>query len=443
MKGPPQDRFAKGRQLADRLEALVPGGGHTYSKGRDQFPYLAPGLMRRGFGAHLEDVDGNQFLDYGMGLRSVTLGHGFEPVVAAVREQLSQGSNFTRPSLLELALAEKVTDLIPCADMVKFAKNGSDVTTAAVRLARAFTGRKRIAVCAGDPFYAVHDWFIGRTPCNNGIPEEIAGLTVSFRYNDMASVQALIDRYPNELACIILEPISDRAQPEPGFLEQLRDLATRHGIVLIFDEIITGFRYHLKGAQAMLSVTPDLATFAKGCANGFSLSMLCGRREIMALGGLKHEEPRVFLLSATHGAETHGLAAALATINFMESHAVIEHLWNYGSRLIEGFNRLAAEQGLQDHLGMHGPACSPCLRVSGPGEETKRLILTLFHQYLIAEQVLMPWIALSYAHGEEELATTLAAFEKALAAVKQAFADPPLEKHLLGEAVRPVFRRFN
>jgi glutamate-1-semialdehyde 2,1-aminomutase len=438
-----QKRFRQGKVLAARLEELVPGGGHTYSKGRDQFPELSPGLIRCGFGARLEDVDGNVFLDYGMGLRSVVLGHAFEPVLAAVHEQLTKGANYTRPGLIELDLAEKVTSLIPCAEMVKFAKNGSDVTTAAVRLARAYTGRKRIAVCESDPFYAVHDWFIGRTPCNNGVPPEIAELTLTFRYNDIESVEKLIDRYPDDIACIMLEPLSDRHLPKTDFLEKLRALTEKHGIVLIFDEIITGFRYNLRGAQTLLGITPDMATFAKGCANGFSVSMLCGKREIMRLGGLQHEEPRVFLLSATHGAETHALAAALATITYMEENPVIDHLWIYGRRLMEGFNQIAEKHGLDDHFILRGPACSPCVLAKDDEGRPSRELLTLFQQYLIANNVLMPWVALSYAHGDEELELTLNAVENAFAETARALSDPPLKRHLVGEPVKPVFRRFN
>lgn len=435
--------FGVGQALAERLEWLVPAGGHTYSKGRDQFPKHVPGLIEKGERAWLFDSDDNRLVDYGMGLRSVTLGHCFPPVLEAVREQLEKGSNFTRPSVMELVLAEEIVDLIPAAEMVKFAKNGSDVTAAAVRLARAYTARKYVAICGEDPFYSFYDWFIGSTPCDSGIPREVAELTLKFHYNDIASLELLIAKHPGDIAAVILEPLSDRFQPEDDFLDRLRALTEREGIVLIFDEIITGFRYDLRGAQNLVGVTPDLCTFGKGCANGFSANFLCGRREIMELGGLNHDKPRVFLLSGTHGAETHGLAAALATIRYMRDNPVIEHLWTYGRRMMDEFNALSEHVGLGGKISMVGYPCSPRLQVLGEDGKPSFELLTIYQTHMIAQGVLAPWLAISYSHDEETFGITTRAFRVALQACRDALDHPPLGRHYDGEPVKPVWRRFN
>src|SRR6266481_1603435 len=313
----PKD-FSKSREFQPKAHKLIPGGAHTYAKGDDQFPERAPGFIVRGKGCHSWDLDGNEFIEYGMGLRAVALGHAFEPVVEAAYRQMKLGINFSRPSTLEVHLAESFLQLIDGADMVKFAKNGSDVTTAAVKLARAFTGRDMVAICGDQPFFSVDDWFIGSTPLSAGIPKAIQSLTVKFQYNDLPSLQKLFRQYPGRIACVILEAETTVA-PASGFLEGLQELIRENGAVFILDEMITGFRWHLGGAQTYYHLRPDLSTFGKAIANGFSVAALVGRRDLMELGGLHHDKERVFLLSTTHGAETHGLAAAIETMRVYRS----------------------------------------------------------------------------------------------------------------------------
>lgn len=303
------EEFALPRSRAAnaRLRTVIPGGAHTYAKGEDQYPEdLAP-VISHGRGAHVWDVDGNRYVEYGSGLRSVSLGHAHPRVTEAVRRELDRGANFVRPSVLEAEAAERFLATVPTAEMVKFAKNGSDATTAAVRLARAATGRPRVAICADHPFFSVDDWFIGTTAMSAGIPAATTELTVSFPYGDLAATEALLGRYEGEIACLVLEPAAAE-EPPPGYLEGLRALADRHGCVLVFDEMITGFRWSEAGAQGLYGVTPDLSTFGKALGNGFAVSALAGRRELMERGGLRHSGDRVFLLSTTHGAETHSLA---------------------------------------------------------------------------------------------------------------------------------------
>lgn len=433
--------FAKSKALQQKSHLLIPAGAHTYSKADDQFPELAPGFIVKGKGAYVWDLDGNQFIDWGMGLRSVILGHAYEPVLQAVRAQLELGSNFTRPSPVEVELAEILTGTIPCAQMVKYAKNGSDVTAAAVRLARAYTGRKYVAICREHPFFSFYDWFIGSTPVDAGIPEEIKQLTIKFGYNDFDSLEELFNRYPGQIAAVILEPVQAE-QPRDNFLYKVRQLCDRNGTVMVLDEMITGFRMDVRGAQNIFNVTPDLATFGKAIANGFSLAVLAGKREIMELGGIYHNKPKVFLLSSTNGAETHALAAGIATINEIKKHNVTLYIADIGQKLINGINTVAESLNLNQYVRAYGYPCSPVLEFKDQEGNVSLPFRTLFLQETIARGVLMPYIAVSYAHGEKELSATLEAVEGALKVYKKALSDG-LDKHLVGRPVKPVFRKYN
>src|ERR1700688_4070491 len=250
-------KFDKSKALQQRAHTLIPGGAHVYAKGDDQYPVLAPGFIERGQGCHVWDIDGNEFIEYGMGLRAVSLGHGYRPVADAAYRQMLLGTNFTRSSPIEIECAEMLAALIPSAEMVKFAKNGSDVTTAAVKLARAFTGRDMVAICADQPFFSADDWFVGSTPLSAGVPKAIRNLTVKFRYNDLASLEALFRLYPGQIACVILEA-ETTVPPAEGFLLGLQELVRDQGAVFVLDEMITGFRWHLGGAQTYYGLSPDL-----------------------------------------------------------------------------------------------------------------------------------------------------------------------------------------
>lgn len=274
----------RSQQANERLHAMIPGGAHTYAKGDDQYPENLAPVISHGRGAHVWDVDGNRYVEYGSGLRSVSLGHAHPRVTEAVRRELDRGSNFVRPSIVEVEAAERFLATVPTAEMVKFAKNGSDATTAAVRLARAATGRPLVALCADHPFFSTDDWFIGTTPMSAGIPTATTDLTVTFPYGDLAAAEELLTRHRDEVACLILEPAT-HSEPPPGYLAGLRELADRHGCVLVFDEMITGLRWSEAGAQGLYGVVPDLSTFGKALGNGFAVSALAGRRELMERAG--------------------------------------------------------------------------------------------------------------------------------------------------------------
>lgn len=430
----------RGRAMSRRAHQIIPGGAHTYAKGDDQFPLNAPGFMARGKGCHAWDADGNEYLEYGMGLRAVTLGHAFDPVVAAVAQEITRGSNFTRPSVIELEYAEMLCEIIPGAEMVKFAKDGSDTLDAAVRLARAHTGRDKIAICGDQPFFSTSDWFIGTTEMNAGIPEWIRAQTVKFRYNDVASVRAMFDQYPGQIACAVLEAARIE-EPRDGFLQELQKLCRANGTVLVFDEMITGFRWHLSGAQHVYGVIPDLSTWGKAMANGFALSALAGRREIMELGGSDHSRERVFLLSTTHGAETHAIAAGIATARCYRELGVVEVLHERGARLRRGVERAVAENGLQGHFGVVSRDCNLLFFTFDADKKPSQPLRTVFQQELIRRGIVAPSFVVSYSHTEGDIDRTIEAIFESLAIYKRALTEGH-EKYLEGRPVKPVFRRF-
>lgn len=433
--------FEKSNNLRTKAHALIPGGCHTYAKGDDQYPILSPGFIARGQGCHVWDIDGNEFIEYGMGLRAVTLGHAFPDIVKAAGQQMLLGNNFTRPSAIEVECAEVLVDLIDGAEMVKFAKNGSDVTTAAVKLARAYTGRDIVAICGDQPFFSTDDWFIGKTPMSAGIPEAIQALTVTFRYNDIAAVKDLFQQHPGRIACLVLEAAT-AIEPADNFLHELRQLCTLNGALLIFDEMITGFRWHVKGAQHYYGVTPDLSTFGKALGNGFSVAALAGRKDIMELGGITHDKERVFLLSTTQGAEGHALAAVIATIAVYKKENVIARLWESGAVLRQGIDKVISELNLGDYFQLLGVPCNLVYATRGHDKNPSQPFRTLFLQETLKRGLLMPSLVVSFSHGDSELEETIQKVGEALLVYRRAL-DEGIEKYLVGRPVQPVFRKYN
>jgi glutamate-1-semialdehyde 2,1-aminomutase len=434
--------FQRSDALRSRAHDLIPGGAHTYSKGDDQFPQLAPGFLVRGRGSRTWDLDGTEFIDWAMGLRSVILGHADPGVLDAIRRALDAGSNFTRPSPIEVEVAELLHAHIPSAEMVKFAKNGSDAVSGAVRLARAYTGRDLVARCAEQPFFAVHDWFIGDTECNAGVPEAVRALTKRFHYNDLDSLNVLFEENHGKIAAVVLEAASTDA-PARGFLEGVRELCDRTGTVLIFDEIITGFRWHARGAQALFGVTPDLSAWSKGLANGFSISALCGRRDLMEIGGIRHNVDRVFLLSTTYGGETHHLAAARETATRVFAGGVVERIWQVGASLKEGLRGAAASAGIADHAQTAGFDCSPYQLFFDRDGRPSPELRTLYLQEMVKAGILIPAIAPSAAHTAEDIDRTVTAAHSAMLTVRKALDANSIAGLLVGPATKPVFRRRN
>ena len=426
----------------DRLLKAIPGGAHTYSRGFDQYPANAPQILKRGKGAYVYDENGREFLDYGMALRAVNLGYANEEINKAAIEQIEFGNNLTKPSMIELEAAELLIDMIDSVDMVKFTKNGSTATTAAIKLSRAYTGRELVARCAEHPFFSYDDWFIGSTQLTKGIPQKDTEGTKTFGYNNIESLERLFDEFPNQIACVILEPAATE-HPKDNFLHKVRDLCHKNGAVFILDEMITGFRWHLKGAQYYYDIKPDLCTFGKAMANGFSVAAIAGKREIMQLGSIEFEgKERVFLLSTTHGAEMSGLGAFVAAMKFMKENNVVEYIWNYGTKLISMINELAKKYEIERNFVAGGIECSPYYLTFDKNGQNSLGLRTLFSQEMIKNGVLIPWVALSYAHGENELAKTKNALEKTFEVYRKAV-DEGYEKYLVGSPIKPVFRKFN
>lgn len=421
--------------------ALIPGGCHTYAKGDDQFPENAPTCIARGQGCHVWDVDGNEYIEYGMGLRSVTLGHAFRPVVEAAYRQMLLGNNYTRPATIEVACASQLLSLITGADMVKFTKDGSTATTAAVKLARAYTGRDLVAMCGDHPFFSYDNWFIGATAMPAGIPQAERDLTVMFRYNDLTSVRSLFEQHPGRIACLIMEA-ARTVEPVDGFLQQVRDLCAMHGTLFILDEMITGFRWHLGGAQAYYHLDPDLSTFGKGLANGFAVSALLGKREFMELGGIYHDKQRVFLLSTTHGAENHALAAAMETMRIYEEEQVIPYLYQQGVRLARGVTQAVEENQLGGYVAVVGNPTNLIYETRDGNRKPSQSFRTLFLQETIRRGVIAPSLAVSFSHTDEDIDRTVNVIAEALFVYRKAL-DEGVDKYLVGRSVKPVYRPYN
>jgi glutamate-1-semialdehyde 2,1-aminomutase len=418
---------------------MIPGGCHAYAKADSEYPQLSPGFIARGKGCHVWDVDGNEFIEYAPGNRSVSLGHAYEPVIQAVTAELQRGVNFTRPSEIEVHAAEKLLSVLTDAEMVKFCKNGSDATTAAVRLARAATGRNLIACCADHPFFAFDDWFIATTPHNAGIPDSIQSMTLPFRYNDIDSVQSLFATYKHQISCVILEP-ARHEEPQNDFLGDLKQICDENGTLLIFDEMITGFRWHLRGAQFIYGIQPDLACWGKAMANGFSVSALTGKRKYMELGDLATQPHNVFLLSTTHGAETHTLAGMIATLDAYMTQPVIETFYQQGEKLDDGFRRLLNQHQLSHVIDIVGrPCCLSYITRDSSGQPSP-ILRALFLQETIRRGVLISSLVVTYSHTDHDIDQTLAAIDEALRIYAKALQEGP-EKYLVGPPPRPIYRR--
>ncbi len=433
--------FTRSRQLQDVVHKIIPGGCHTLAKGDDQFPVLAPGFIERGLGSHVWDVDGNEYIEYGMGCRAVTLGHAYPRVIEAVRDELSYGCNFGRPSPIELTCAETLLGMIDGAQMCKFAKDGSSVTTAALKLARAYTGRDKIALCGDHPFFAVHDWFIGTTAIDGGIPDAVKRLSCTFRYNDIDSLCTLFENHPGEIAAVILEPAKYN-DPEDDFLHKVQELCHEKGAVFILDEMITGFRWHNGGAQKLYDIVPDLSTFGKALANGMSVSALVGKKQIMELGGLVHDKERVFLLSTTHGAETHALAGALATMQVYQDEPVVETLFAQGTKLKQGLEAVISDHKLDGFVQVLGKPCCMVLVSRGPDGQPSQEFRTLMLQETIKRGLLIPSLVVSYSHSDADIATTIEAIDQALFVYRKALSEG-VNKYLVGRPSKGVYRKFN
>jgi glutamate-1-semialdehyde aminotransferase/spore coat polysaccharide biosynthesis protein SpsF (cytidylyltransferase family) len=425
-----------------KIHSLIPGGSHTYSKGDDQFPKLSPAAIKKGKGAYLWDIDDNKFLDCSMGLTSVSLGHAYEPVINRVKEELNNGVNFQRPSDLEMETAEKFLSLVPQHQMIKFAKNGSTVTSAAVKLARTYTGKKLVAFPYDHPFYSYDDWFIGKTACNAGIPDEISALSVTYKSDDLKSLTDLFEKYPGQIACVISEPERNWGIPE-NYLYDAIALTHKNGALYIVDEMITGFKTDLPGSIKKFGVTPDMATWGKGIANGFSFCALTGTKEIMELGGIRNTgAEKVFLISTTHGGETHSLAASLATIEEFEKHNVIEHNHSIGKYFIQLCSEVIKNNDMEEFVEISPSHWFPVFIFRDKNKEISPGLRTLSMQEMIKRGVLFQGaFSPCFSHTKDDVKYFASALNETLNVYEQAL-DKGYEKYLVGDIAKPVFRKY-
>lgn len=443
------DNFANSDRYRSVIHDLIPGGAHTYSKGDDQFPQLAPAAIVRGKGSHVWDVDDNEFLDCSMGLTSVSLGHAYEPVLEAIRVELLKGVNFQRPSIIEKEMAEKFLAMIPQHDMIKFAKNGSIVTTAAVKLARAYTDRKLVAFPGDHPFYSYDDWFIGSTSCDKGVPREFSNLSVTFQSCDIDSLKALFKSYPGQIACVITEPEKNHCgagcnckNSPQEFLKQAIELTHQEGALFIVDEMVTGFKTDLPGSFTKYALEPDMATWGKGIANGFSFCALTGKKEVMELGGIRRKgQEKVFLISTTHGAETHAIAAAMATIDEFRKHNVIAHMSRIGKAFIASCEEVVRKNDLQEFITVMPCDWQPVILFKDHSGKVSLQLRTLLLQEMIRNGVLFQgFFVPSLSHTMEDIKYFAQAFDASLQVYKAALAEG-VDRYLIGEPTKPVFRK--
>lgn len=430
-------------EFSERAHRVIPGGAQTYSRGDDQFPVAAPHSFVRGKGGRVWGLDGQEYVDWGMGINNVLIGHAEDAIDDAAVAAIRNGQAFSRPTLLEVDLAENLTSLFPGMDMVKFGKNGSDGNSAAIRLARAITGRELIGYDASAPFLAIHDWFIGKTVLNAGVPADFQKLSVPFVYNDSQSVERMFAEHPKRIAAVILE-VCRETKPAAGFLETLRRLCDRDGALLIFDEVVTGFRYALHGAHSLFGVLPDFLSVGKGMANGYALAAILGKRQYMERGGIRHAEERVFFLSTTNGPEQSALGASLAVIDFYRQQDVISHLYRIGQQLIDGLAKAAANHGIVEFVSAGSDfSCRPVMKFLGPDKQLSMEYRTLFLQQMAMEHVFIPWICPCFRHGDTEISRTLEAFDGACRVYAQALEAGSVGRYLNGPVTKPVFRKFN
>ncbi|MGY1422617.1 glutamate-1-semialdehyde 2,1-aminomutase [Bacillus cereus] len=435
-----RNEYPRGSLVASYLQKYIPGGSHAYSKSVNQWPELSPKVLSHGEGATVWDMDGNSYIDWFTGLSTVSLGHAYQPVIERVYEQMKRGINFQLPTKIEYEAAKYFTEEVAKADMVKFSKDGSTANDAAIRLARAYTGKKYIAKCSQHPFFSYSDWFIGHTQYNRGILEEAKKYTLNFNYNDISSLEEIFLRYPNDISAVILEPVRFD-KPNEGFLENVRKLCDRYSTILIFDEVVTGLKYHINGAQALFSIKPDLTTWGKGIANGFPLSALTGKREIMELGDTVKNTEGVFLLSTTHGGEASSLVAMMATVEEFIKGDLIGKNYITGKLLKDALAEVIKLYNLDNYIVPIGYDCFWSINFLNENMEICKKYRTLFMQELISNGILFRGIFYpTISHGKSDIEITKYAFERACIKYKKAL-EYGIDQYLIGQKVDSILQK--
>ena len=423
--------FKKSERMLERAEKVIPLGAQTFSKSRTQYPWgVSPYFISHGKGSRVWDVDGNEYTDYINALASVTLGYCDPDVTRAVEAQLHKGTIFSLSTELEIEVAERIVRMVPCAQKVRFGKNGSDATAGAVRVARAFTGRDHVAVCG---YHGWQDWYIGSTARNMGVPEDVRRLTHTWTYNDIGSLKALFDSSPSGIACVIMEPMNI-TEPLPGFLEEVQSLCRTNGALLVFDETITGFRYAVGGAQELLGVTPDLACFGKGLANGYPLSAVAGRADVM-----KMMEDVFF--SFTFGGETLSLAASAAALDKLVEQDVTGYLARLGTGLMTELRKLVERHDVADLMSVTGhPSWSFLILKDVPGCSSFHS-KTLFMQEMFQRGILAYGTHnLTFAHTQQDIDTLMAVYDEVFPIMRAGALEGGMTDLLRCKPLEPLFK---
>ncbi len=427
----PKRPLAQSQAWLERAKKVIPGCAQTFSKGYTQYVQgVAPIFLERGKGCRVWDVDGNEYIDYVQGLLPNILGYAHAEVNAAAAAQLAEGHSFSLPHPLEVQLAERLTRLIPCAEMVRFGKNGSDATSGAVRAARAFTGRERIACCG---YHGWQDWYIGSTTRHAGVPKAVRDLTHPFPYNDLASLEKLLEQHPDEFAAVIMEPVNF-VEPAHGFLEGVKHLAHRHGALLIFDEICVGFHFGLGGAQKLYGVTSDMACFGKAMGNGYPISCILGRADVM------HTFEEIFY-SFTFAGEVASMAAAMKVLDILEQTDALARLESNGRTLQDAVNAMAKEAGLAQRIRAVGRPQWSLLKFFDQNGADSPLLRNLFQQEVVKRGILfLASHNITAAHETTAIHQTLEAYAEVFKTLSAWVADSNPVRFLEGPMTQPVFR---
>lgn len=426
-----KDRYKESGRLLKRALKTIPLGSQTFSKSITQFPQgVSPLFISHGQGSRVWDVDGNEYIDFMNALLSVSLGYNDTDVTNAVKKQLDNGVSFSLSHPLEMEVAEMLVEMIPCAEMVRFGKNGTDATSAAIRLARAFTGKEHVAVCG---YHGWQDWYIGSTSRHLGVPKAVRELTHSFIYNDLASLQRLFDEFPTKIAAVIMEPMNI-AWPEEDFLQKVKKICRENDALLVFDETITGCRFDKGGAQKLFDVVPDLAAFGKGLANGFPLSAIVGRKEILRL-------MEDIFISGTFAGETASLAAAKVVLNKVRDTDLVERLYLQGKKVLDGVSNCIKHHGVEDFLEIGGHPSWTILTIKDTAAYKGWELKTLYLQEMFKRGVItIGSHNISYAHTDGDIKLLLDAYNEVLPLLKTTIIEKNLDKNLHAEPLQPLFK---
>jgi glutamate-1-semialdehyde aminotransferase/spore coat polysaccharide biosynthesis protein SpsF (cytidylyltransferase family) len=427
----PRLQLKQSKQMLERARKIIPGCAQTFSKSYTQYVQgVAPVFLQRGKGCRVWDVDGNEYIDYVQGLLPNILGYAHEETNLAATQQLARGHSFSLPHPLEIELAERLVRLIPCAEMVRFGKNGSDATSGAVRAARAFTGRDRIACCG---YHGWQDWYIGSTTRHAGVPQAVRELTHSFRYNNLGSLQTLFEEYPGQFAAVIMEPMNF-TEPQPGFLEGVKGLAHANGALLIFDEICSGFHLGIGGAQKLFGVPPDMACFGKAMGNGFPISCIVGRADVMKI----FED---IFYSFTFAGEVASMAAAMKVLDILEDGHVLGNMDACGRRLEDGIHALAKAAGFEGRIYCSGRPTWSLMKFMNADGTDSAVLKNLFQQEAVKRGILfLATHNLTAAHNAESIHQTLEAYAEVFKTLSDWWQDPKPAHFLEGEMSQPVFK---